>query len=255
MRISLLIAALLGIALADEPEVVGYELVRAYPHETDAFTQGLLFADGILVESTGLEGHSRLRKLSLRTGKPIQEIRLPDEVFAEGTALVGDRLYTLTYKAGKAFVFDARSLEHVGTFSYPGEGWGLTYDGERLVMSDGTAELRFIDPETFTELSRQTVTFRGEPLRQINELEYIDGKIWANVWMQDVLVRIDPETGAVDQVADLRGLFPRAQREQPYRDVLNGIAYEPNTDRLFVTGKNWPQLYEIRLVPTGGPDP
>lgn len=229
------------------PEVVGVEVVRTYPHETDAFTQGLLFADGVLVESTGLEGKSRLRKISLRSGKPTQEYAFPPDIFAEGTALVGDKLITLTYKAQKAFIFDARTLEEEGSFSYQGEGWGLTYDGNRLIMSDGTEELRFIDPETYYETGRVTVTFNGEPLRNINELEYIDGHVWANVWMQDYLVRIDPDTGVIDQVADLRGLFPHSQRQVPYRDVLNGIAYEANTGRLFVTGKNWPYLFEVTL--------
>ena len=232
-----------------EPEVIGVDVVRSYPHETDAFTQGLLFANGVLIESTGLKGRSRLRKLSLRSGLPTQEYTFPDDIFAEGTALVGKKLITLTYHAEKAMIFDLRTLEEEGSFPYQGEGWGLTYDGDQLIMSDGTAELRFIETENYQETRRVTVTFRGEPLRQINELEYIDGKGWANVWMQDVLVRIDPETGVVDQIADLRDLFPHDQREAPYRDVLNGIAYEPESERLFVTGKNWPQIFEIQLRP------
>ncbi|MEM1379123.1 MAG: glutaminyl-peptide cyclotransferase [Pseudomonadota bacterium] len=232
-----------------EPEVLGVEVIRTYPHQTDAFTQGLLFDDGILIESTGLEGRSRLRKLSIRTGRPVQEVSFPSDVFAEGTALVGDKLITLTYKSGKAFVFDADTLEETGSFSYPGEGWGLTFDGQHLIMSDGTSELRFLDPDTFQEIRRVGVTLNGEPLRSINELEFIDGKVWANVFIQDYLVRIDPDTGIIDQVADLRSLFPRSEREAPYRDVLNGIAYEENSGRLFVTGKHWPNLFEIRLVP------
>jgi len=231
------------------PEVLDADVVRAYPHDTTAFTQGLLFANGVLIESTGLEGHSRLRKLSLRSGLPTQEYRFPNEIFAEGTALVGRKLITLTYKAQKAIIFDLATLEEEGTFPYQGEGWGLTYSGEHLIMSDGSYELRFIDPEHYHEVRRMTVTLQGEPLRQLNELEWIDGKIWANVWMQDYLVRIDPETGVVDQIADLRGLFPHSEREEPYRDVLNGIAYEPESGRLFVTGKNWPQIFEITLRP------
>lgn len=252
MLTKLALAALAVQATSTEapaPQVVGYEVVRAYPHETDAFTQGLLFADGVLIESTGLEGKSRLRKISLRSGKPTQEYKFPNEIFAEGTALVGDQFITLTYKSGKAFIFDADTLEVEGSFTYEGEGWGLTYDGSRLVMSDGSEELRFIDPDTYYEIGRITVTYNGEPVKNLNELEFIDGHIWANVWMQDYLVRIDPETGMIDQIADLRGLLPRSELQVPYRDVLNGIAYEENTGRLFVTGKNWPYLFEIKLVP------
>ncbi|GGY43353.1 glutaminyl-peptide cyclotransferase [Parvularcula lutaonensis] len=234
------------------PEILDAEVVRTYPHETDAFTQGFLFANGVLIESTGLEGESRLRKLSIKTGKPVQEIHLPSDVFGEGTALVGDRLVTLTWKAGQGFVFDLETLEQVGAFTYEGEGWGLTYDGERLIMSDGSDELRFIDPETFEETGRVAVTLSGQPLRNLNELEFVDGKVWANIYFQDFLVRIDPETGVVDQIADLRALFPRDLREEPFRDVLNGIAYEENSGRLFVTGKNWPQIYEINLRPRTG---
>lgn len=251
MPISLACAFFLLQATATpvEPQVLDAEVVRAYPHETDAFTQGLLFANGVLIESTGLQGRSRLRKLSLRSGKPTQEYHFPNDIFAEGTALVGKQLITLTYQARKALIFDLGTLKEEGSFPYQGEGWGLTYDGEQLIMSDGTAELRFIETQNYQETRRVTVTFRGEPLRQINELEFIDGKVWANVWMQDVLVRIDPETGVVDQIADLRDLYPHDQREAPYRDVLNGIAYEPESERLFVTGKNWPQIYEIQLRP------
>lgn len=231
------------------PQILDVEVVRSYPHETDAFTQGLLFADGVLIESTGLEGASRLRKLSIKTGKPIQEIHLPSDVFGEGTARVGDKLVTLTYKAGQGFVWDLETFKQVGSFTYTGEGWGLTFDGEKLIMSDGSEELRFLDPETFKETGRVTVTLSGQPLRLINELEYVDGKVWANVFVQDFLVRIDPDTGIIDAVADLRGLYPRDQRKEPMRDVLNGIAYEEQTGRLFVTGKNWPQLFEVTLQP------
>lgn len=231
------------------PQILDVEVVRAYPHETDAFVQGFLFADGVLIESTGQKGESRLRKLSVRTGKPVQEIKLPDDLFGEGTARVDDKLVTLTWKAGQGFVFDLETLEQVGAFTYEGEGWGLTYDGERLIMSDGTDELRFLDPQSFEELGRVKVTLSGQPLPRLNELEYVDGKVWANVFYQDFLVRIDPETGVIDQLADLRSLYPQNQRKDPIGDVLNGIAYEENSGRLFVTGKNWPQMFEVNLVP------
>lgn len=251
MPTSLFVSLVLMAQTVTTPEVFDVEVVNTYPHETDAFTQGLLFADGVLIESTGLEGESRLRKLSIRTGRPTQEIKLPDEVFGEGTALVGDRLVTLTYRAGEGYVFDLETLEQTGAFAYTGEGWGLTYDGERLIMSDGSSFLRFLDPDTFEETGRLQVTLSGQPLRRINELEYIDGQVWANVFVQDWLVRIDPETGVVTAVADLSQLFPRAERNEPLRDVLNGIAYEEQSGRLFVTGKNWPTLFEVKLTPRG----
>jgi glutamine cyclotransferase len=234
------------------PDVVRAEVVATYPHETTAFTQGFLFANGVLIESTGREGQSRLRKLSIRTGKPLAEVSLPDDVFGEGTALVGDRLVTLTWRSGLGFVHDLGTLERIGEFTYEGEGWGLTYDGESLIMSDGTDRLRFLDPETFEETGEVEVTLSGQRIGRLNELEYVDGRVWANVYMQDFLVRIDPETGVIDQVADLQGLYPRASRTSPLNDVLNGIAYEESSGRLFVTGKNWPNMYEIKLTPKEG---
>lgn len=231
------------------PEILDAEIIRTYPHETDAYTQGFLFADGVLIESTGKEGESRLRKLSVRTGKPVEEVRLPDDVFGEGTARVGDRLVTLTWKAGQGFIFDLYTLKQVGAFTYEGEGWGLTYDGEKLIMSDGTNRLRFLDPQSFEEIGGVDVTLSGQPLPRLNELEYVDGRVWANVYVQDFIVRIDPETGVVDQIADLRPLFPRDRRKDPIGDALNGIAYEENSGRFFVTGKNWPNMFEITLTP------
>ena len=254
MKLSLLLLATLGIQLQEAPvtpEILDAQVVQSFPHQTDAFTQGFLFADGVLIESTGRRGQSRLRKLSMRTGRPIQEISLPDDVFGEGTARVGDSLVTLTWHAGQGYIFDLETLEQTGAFTYEGEGWGLTHDGERLIMSDGTSTLRFISPETFEEIGDLQVTISGQPLPRLNELEFIDGKIWANVFMQDFLVRIDPETGVVDQIADLRSLFPRERRADPLDDVLNGIAYEENSGRLFVTGKNWPLMFEVKLNPRG----
>ncbi|MEE4208367.1 MAG: glutaminyl-peptide cyclotransferase [Parvularcula sp.] len=249
MFVPVLTSLLLAAQTLVTPTVMTARVVGTFPHETDAFTQGLLFADGVLIESTGLEGHSRLRKLSMKTGKPVQEIMFPDDVFAEGTALVGDKLVTLTYRNEVGYVFDLETFEEVATFEYEGEGWGLTYDGERLIMSDGTAELRFLDPETFEERGRKEVTLSGQPLTRINELEMIEGKLWANIWGQDFLVQINPDSGVVETVADLRNLFPREERKAPASDVLNGIAYEEGSKRLFVTGKNWPQIFEITFEP------
>lgn len=251
MKISLYLLASAFLQPPLTPQILDAEVVQSFPHETDAFTQGFLFADGVLIESTGRKGQSRLRKLSMRTGKPIQEVALPEDVFGEGTARVDDRLVTLTWHSGQGFIYDLESLEQVGAFSFGGQGWGLTYDGEKLIMSDGTSRLRFLSPETFEEIGGVDVTLSGQALPRLNELEFIDGKVWANVFMQDFLVRIDPETGVVDQVADLRHLFPRERREDQLDDVLNGIAYEENTGRLFVTGKNWPLMFEINLTPRG----
>ncbi|MEM6912523.1 MAG: glutaminyl-peptide cyclotransferase [Pseudomonadota bacterium] len=249
----MLTSVLLGITIMAQtittPEAFDIEVVNTFPHETDAFTQGLLFADGVLIESTGLEGYSRLRKIDMRTGSAWKQIDLPDDVFGEGTALVDDQLVTLTYKAGQGFVFDLETLKQTAGFTYAGEGWGLTYDGERLIMSDGTSFLRFIDPADYSEIGRLQVTMSGQPLRLINELEFIDGQIWANVYGQDWIVRIDPKTGVVTATADLSRLYPRSERDEPLRNVLNGIADEENSGRIFVPGKNWPSLFEIKLTP------
>ena len=251
MKISFLVLASFLLQPPLTPEILDVEVVQSFPHETDAFTQGFLFADGVLVESTGRKGASRLRKLSMRTGKPVQEIALPDDLFGEGIALFDNKVAMLTWRSGQGFVFDLETFEQVGAFSFAGEGWGLTFDGDKLIMSDGTSRLRFLSTETFEEIGSVDVTLSGQPLPRLNELEFIDGKVWANVFMQDFLVRIDPETGVVDQIADLRPLFPRARRKDQLEDVLNGIAYEQNTGRLFVTGKNWPLMFEVQLNPRG----
>ncbi|NNU15295.1 glutaminyl-peptide cyclotransferase [Parvularcula sp. ZS-1/3] len=251
MKISLLATLLLATQSQAPltPQIMDVEVVRSFPHETDAFTQGFLFADGVLIESTGREGQSRLRKLSVVTGKPTQEIKLPDDVFGEGTARVGDKLVTLTWRSGQGFVFDLTTLQQVGAFAYEGEGWGLTYDGEKLIMSDGSSRLRFLDPETFAEIGGVDVTISGQALPRLNELEYVNGRVWANVYLTDFIVRIDPVTGKVDQISDLSALFPRERRKDKLGDVLNGIAYEEKTERLFVTGKNWPLMFEVNLTP------
>ena len=239
-------------AAAGEPAVYDYEVVAAYPHDATAFTQGLVFAEGGLYESTGLWGRSSLRRVSIRTGSVDRRIDLPRQFFGEGLALVGDRLVALTYKAGKAFVFTADGFRRVGQFDYEGEGWGLAYDGRQLVMSDGSSTLEFRDADTFDVVRAIEVTYLGAPLGNLSELEIVGDRIFANVYGADQIVSIDPSTGVVDAVIDLTGIIePEGRRAGPGDPppVLNGIAYDPEADRLFVTGKLWTKLFEIRLVP------
>jgi len=222
--------------------IYGYRVVNAYPHDRDAFTQGLVYADGVLYEGTGRYGESELRRVELETGEVLQARALDPEYFGEGIALLGDRIYQLTWQTRTAFVYDRETFEPLGTLTYPTEGWGLTTDGERLIMSDGTSRLVFRDPETFAEIGSVEVRDDDQPIPYLNELEYIDGEIWANVWQTDVIARIDPATGRVTGWINLAGLLDRgAQRA----DVLNGIAHDPATGRVFVTGKLWPRLFEI----------
>ena len=235
-------------ALPDLP-VDTFQIVATYPHDPDAFTQGLVWQDGIFYEGTGLRGRSSLRKVDPASGDVTQEIDLADQYFGEGITIFGDKLYQLTWQEDTGFIYDKDSFELLDTWTYPGEGWGLTTDGERLIMSDGTNELRFLDPETLDELGRVAVTDQqGNPVVRLNELEYVNGEVLANIWQTDWIARIDPATGSVLGWIDLSGLLPAEDRMQPV-DVLNGIAYDPATDRLFVTGKLWPKLFEIDLVP------
>jgi glutaminyl-peptide cyclotransferase len=222
-----------------------YEIVNVYPHDPAAFTQGLLYRDGRLYESTGLRGRSSLREVRLETGEVLRQRALEPRFFGEGLADWGDRLVQLTWQAGLGFVYDLETFEILRTFRYPGEGWGLARHGEHLIMSDGTAELRFLDPETFEERHRITVMEEGREVRNLNELEVIDGKVYANVFLTDEIVIIDPASGRVTGRIDLRGLLTPAERSRT--DVLNGIAYDAEGDRLFVTGKLWPKLFEIEL--------
>ncbi|MBB4658827.1 glutaminyl-peptide cyclotransferase [Parvularcula dongshanensis] len=233
------------------PDLYDVTVVRRYPHDTNAFTQGLFFANGTLYESTGQKGASRIKRLNLKTGKAVAEAALPDEVFGEGATVVGDRIVSLTWRAGQGFVHDLETLKRTATFAIEGEGWGLTYDPDtdRLILSDGTPELRFLDPETYEETGRRAVSLGGRPVADLNELEWVDGEVWANVWQQDVIVRIDPETGIVTGLIDVQPLFPANRRAEPYDDVPNGIAYEPRTGRLFLTGKRWPDIFEVTLEP------
>ncbi len=221
-------------------------ILATHPHDRTAFTQGLFFADGELFESTGQHGESVVRAVDLATGSTKREVRLPREYFGEGSTGWGDTIISLTWKHGTAFRWDRRTLRQIGTLSYPGEGWGLTQDGKSLILSDGTPELRFLDPVTFAEQRRVTVTYQGRPIRRLNELEYVRGEILANIWHQDLIVRIDPASGVITGVIDLRDLVAAVPVTDP-EAVLNGIAYDDKSGKLYVTGKNWPALYEIAL--------
>ncbi|WP_374274792.1 glutaminyl-peptide cyclotransferase [Brevundimonas sp.] len=231
-----------------------YEVVRRYPHDPTAFTQGLIYRDGLLYESTG-QYPSTIRRVRLEDGVVLERRELATVYFGEGLTDWGDRLISLTWRSQTGFVWDIDTLAPITGFTYPGEGWGLTQDGRRLIMSDGTAELRFLDPESLAETGRVTVTDDGRPVVDLNELEWIDpdgsgpapGEVWANVWQTDRIARIDPQSGRVLAWVDLTGLLPPDQRD-PLDDVLNGIAWDAEGRRLFVTGKNWPALFEIRIV-------
>jgi glutaminyl-peptide cyclotransferase len=227
--------------------VSSYRVIATYPHDRQAYTQGLVYRGGFLYESTGLEGQSTLRKVRPETGEVLIRRSLEKQVFAEGLTLCGDRLVQLTWISQKGFIWDLATLKRVGTFNYTGEGWGLANDKDRLIMSDGTSTLRFLDPSTLREKGRLAVTAAGKPLTQLNELEYVKGEIWANVYQTDRIARISPKTGRVTGWIDLAGLLPEADRIIPV-DVLNGIAYDPDRNRLFVTGKLWPKLFVIELV-------
>lgn len=229
------------------PKLLKYEVVASYPHNRSAFTEGLLWHDGFLYESTGLEGQSTLDRVDLATGKILQRTRLDDNLFGEGLALVGDRLIQLTWKTRRGFVYDRETFKQLGQFTYGTEGWGLTYDGKSLIRSDGSDTLSYLDPKNFKQTGQVRVNFNGQSLRDINELEYIDGVIWANVWQTDRIVLIDPKTGDVVSYLDLTGLLPTALRNGR-EDVLNGIAYDAEHKRIFLTGKFWPRLYEIRIA-------
>jgi glutaminyl-peptide cyclotransferase len=230
----------------DAAPVRGYTVVRSYPHDPSAFTQGLVYRDGLLYEGTGLEGQSTLRKVQLETGAVLRQHRLEPRYFGEGIAIWRDTIVQLTWKHGIAFVYDLETFSPVRTHRYDGEGWGLTHDGSSLIMSDGTSSLRFIEPETFRELRRLPVRDGGMPVHHLNELEYIKGEIWANVWQTERIARISASTGQVNGWIDARGLLTPAEARGV--DVFNGIAYDARRDRVFVTGKLWPRLFEIKVL-------
>lgn len=233
-------------AMAQTP-VYGFEVVRTYPHDRRAFTQGLAYLDGDLLESTG-RYPSTVRRVRLEDGVVLQRRELDTAYFGEGLTEIDGRVVTLTWTSGKAFVWDADDLSPLGEQAYPGEGWGLTDDGARLILSDGTPTLRFLDSRTLAETGRVTVTLQGRPVGQINELEWVEGEVFANVWQTDFILRINPTTGEVTGVIDLTELMPDRSGLDPTDAVLNGIAWDAGARRLFVTGKNWPTLFEIRLT-------
>jgi glutaminyl-peptide cyclotransferase len=248
------IAAVFAIGFTGQPAAnlptFTYRVVHVYPHDPNAFTQGLQFVDGVLYEGTGLNGRSSIRKVALETGKVLQQRAVSAEHFGEGITVWKNDLIELTWQTHVAFVYDKNTFEPKKRFSYPGEGWGLTHDGTNLIMSDGTDELRVLDPVTFAEKRRIKVTAAGQPLRNLNELEVVKAEILANVWQTDYIARIAPDTGKVTGYVDLRGLLTAGERANS--DVLNGIAYDAAHDRLFITGKLWPKLFEIQIVPKGG---
>jgi len=235
-------------AIADgaTPREIAHRIVATYPHDRQAYTQGLVFAGGALYESTGLYGHSTLRRVDLKSGKARSIRPLAGHYFAEGLTAFGDRLVQLTWRSGTGFVYRRADLAPAGTFHYTTEGWGLTHDGRNLIMSDGSATLTFLDPARFTEVRRVDVRDANGPVALLNELEYVGGSIYANVWQSPRILRIDPASGRVTGFIDLSELVARARRD-PNADVLNGIAYIPGSGRLLVTGKRWANLYAIEL--------
>lgn len=248
------------------PQRYGYRVLNSYPHDVNAFTQGLVYQDDIFYEGTGLRGNSTLRKVDPETGEVLAGVRLPDEFFGEGVAVLDDKVYQLTWQANTGFIFDKADFQLLDQFSYPTEGWGLTHDDARLIMSDGTSTLYFLDPETLDPMGSVDVRDDQGPVVRLNELEYIDGLVYANVWQTDRIAQINPENGQVVGWIDLSGLLteddfaemnaqlnpnndPNTENWIRSGGVLNGIAYDAENDRLFVTGKLWPKLVEIELVP------
>ena len=235
-------------ASCSDKEVKNYslEVVAEYPHDREAYTQGLFFHDGLLYESTGRHGKSTFRTVDLESGEVLDRIPFDKKYFVEGSVILGDNLYILTWETRKAFVYDAKTLKFKASWNYPREGWGITTDGKQLIASDGTANLYFMN-HNFALDHKVVVKYEERPVRFLNELEYIDGKIWANVYTADEIVIINPKDGKVVGVVDCRGLLPRDLYTQQ-TDVLNGIAYNPEDGKIYLTGKNWPKLYEVRLV-------
>ena len=230
--------------------VYTYKVVNTYPHDRSAFTEGLVFEDGVLYEGTGLNGYSNLRIVKLETGETLQIYELPPQFFGEGVTIYGNKIIQLTWKSHIGFVYDKYSFKLLQEFNYPDEGWGITHDGKHLIMSDGSSTLHFLDPETFEEISRIEVSTNDIPVTKINELEYIQGEIYANIWQIERIARIDPLTGQVVGWIDLKGILSPEDHSETV-DVLNGIAYDAKNSRLFVTGKFWPKLFEIELIEQG----
>jgi glutamine cyclotransferase len=224
----------------------GYEIVNIWPHDSNAFTQGLILMDGTLLESTGQEGFSSLRRVELESGKVLKKVNVPVPFFAEGIALLNEKVYQLTWQHGVGFIYDAQTLDLLGEFNYQGEGWGLTTDGQSLILSDGSDRLRFIDPASFRVTRTISVKDGSLPVGKLNELEYVQGEVYANVWHDDRIAAIDPQSGRVKAWIDLTGLIPEGELQDP-EAVLNGIAYDQASDKLIVTGKLWPRVFEIKV--------
>ncbi len=234
---------------SDVIPIYSYSIVNTYPHDPDAFTQGLVFEDGVLYEGTGLLERSTLRRVELETGAILQIRELPNQFFGEGITIYGNEIIQLTWRSNVGFVYDKSSFELLREFNYSTEGWGITHDGKHLIMSDGTSILHLLDPQTFEKTGQLEVFDNDGPVTRLNELEYIQGEIYANVWQTDRIARIAPDTGRVVGWVELGGLLTAEDRSEPV-DVLNGIAYDTEADRLFVTGKLWPKLFEIELIST-----
>ena len=241
-----LLAALLCCACEAKVKEYKVKVVNEYPHDTDSYTQGLFFHGGDLYESTGQYGSSTFRKVDLATGEALEKLDFNRKYFVEGSVVLGNNLYILTWESKVAFIYDAATLEYKSTYTYPREGWGLTTDGRQLIASDGSARLYFLDGEYRLQRSVE-VTLDGRPVRYLNELEFIDGRVWANVYTTDLIVIINPSTGAVEATVDCTGLLPAKLRDRR-TDVLNGIAFDPVSRKTYLTGKYWKRLYEIELV-------
>jgi glutamine cyclotransferase len=236
----------------EQPSVVKqytYNIIKTYPHDTSAYTEGLVFDNGVLYESTGGYGASSLRRVDLESGNVLQEVLLPSQFYGEGLAVVNDSLVQLTWQENVGFIYDKETLGLLGNFSYSTEGWGLTYDGNRLIMSDGSPNLYFLDATTFQRIGQVNVHDGNMTLTNINELEYINGDVYANIWLQQRIAIINPQTGQVKGYIDLSGLYKSNNPSNNPDNVLNGIAYDAQSDRLFVTGKDWPNLYQIKITP------
>ena len=248
VRNIILLISLLGLLSCADAKVKEYtlEVVAEYPHDTGSYTQGLFFHEGQMYESTGLHGKSTFRKVDLESGKALEKLDFDKKYFVEGSVIWNGNLYILTWESRVAFVYDAETLEYKSSWKYPREGWGITTDGKQLIASDGSANLYFMD-KNFKLDRKVTVKYEDRPVRWLNELEYIKGKVWANVYTSDEIVIINPRDGSVEGIIDCRGLLPK-ELHTDNTDVLNGIAYDKNADKIYLTGKNWPKLYEVRLV-------
>ena len=232
---------------AKQPILYGYKIISTYHHDDKAYTQGLLYDNGELIESTGLKGQSSLRRVKFQTGEILKLYNLPNDIFGEGIALFDNKILQISWQDQVAFLYDKPTFSLINKLSYPfKEGWGLTYDGKNLIMSDGSSNLYFLNKEDFTEISRVEVCDNKGPVQKLNELEYVDGEIWANIYYTDTIVRIDPKTGIILGKIDMSGLL-KAEDQNAETNVLNGIAYDPSTKRIWVTGKNWPKLFQISI--------